>query len=142
MDRPQVVIDTNVIFAGLWSQRGASYQLLQRLESGEFDFHLSVPLVLEYEDVCLRHRTELGLSRGDISVVINAICAAGGKHEIYYLWRPWLKDPKDDMVLELAVTAGCAKIVTFNLRDFEGIGSFGIAAIRPGDFLRELREIA
>lgn len=140
MDRPQIVIDTNVILAGLWSQLGASYQLLQRMDEGDFDFHLSVPLVMEYEDVCLRHQKELGLSRKDISMVIDQICASGQKHEIFYLWRPWLKDPKDDMLLELGVAANCSKIVTFNLRDFSGIDSFGIEAIRPGDFLRELGE--
>ncbi len=140
MGRPQIVIDTNVILAGLWSQLGTSHQLLQRLDEGDFDFHLSVPLVMEYEDVCLRHRAELGLSQRDISVVMDQICAAGQRHEIFYLWRPWLKDPKDDMLLELAVAARCSKIVTFNLRDFTGIDSFGIEAIRPGDFLRQLGE--
>ena len=54
------------------------------------------------------------------------------------LWRPWLKDPQDDMVLELAVASDCQYIITYNLKDFRNISSFGIKAITPADFLKEL----
>ncbi|HEU4556734.1 MAG TPA: PIN domain-containing protein [Longimicrobium sp.] len=67
-------------------------------------------------------------------------CAVARHHEIFFLWRPYLPDPGDDMVLELAVKAGCTFVITYNQKDFAGCERFGIEAIRPGEFLRYLRE--
>ena len=50
-----------------------------------------------------------------------------------------LKDAEDDMVLELAVAANCADIVTFNLRDFAGAEQFGIRIVTPQQFLKLIR---
>lgn len=58
--------------------------------------------------------------------------------EIYFVWRPVLRDPSNDHVLEVAVEAGCALIVTHNVRDFVGSESFGVAAVKPGEFLRRI----
>ncbi|MFN9732813.1 MAG: PIN domain-containing protein [Microcystis sp.] len=57
-------------------------------------------------------------------------------HEIFFLWRPFLRDPKDDMVLELAVKAGCQSIITYNTRDFAGVEQFGLCLLEPSGFLR------
>ena len=65
----------------------------------------------------------------------------GHHREIYFLWRPVLRDPKDDMVLEVAVEASCEFVVTHNLRDFRGIERFGVGALTPSEFLREIGEI-
>jgi predicted nucleic acid-binding protein len=69
---------------------------------------------------------------------IRYIASQAHLQEIYFRWRPFLPDPKDDMVLELAVAAGAATIVTFNLKDFRGIDVFGIMAKKPGEFLAEI----
>jgi hypothetical protein len=37
--------------------------------------------------------------------------------EIHFLWRPFLADADDDLVLELASAAGCRHIVTHNVND-------------------------
>jgi predicted nucleic acid-binding protein len=58
---------------------------------------------------------------------------------IHFLWRPQLSDPKDDHVLELAVAAGGADIVTHNVKDFKGASSFGVRVIKPSEFLGELK---
>ncbi|MEP6836253.1 MAG: PIN domain-containing protein [Gemmatimonas sp.] len=63
------------------------------------------------------------------------LCSVAHHRQIYFLWRPFLRDPNDDMVLEVAVEAQCTYIVTFNLRDFVGIEQFGLQAITPGQFL-------
>lgn len=135
---PSIVIDTNVLIAGLRSPYGASYALLQRIGSGAFSFSLSVPLVLEYEAVAKEHARELGLTYEDIEDVIDYLCREGEARSIFYLWRPILKDPRDDMVLELAVEAGVDSIVTHNVRDFTEAARFGIRILRPGALLREL----
>lgn len=106
MSMPQIVIDTNVMVAGLRSQSGYSYRLLSLVGSGRFDINLSTPLVLEYEEVLLRQEHELLVGRQVIEEVIDFHCRVGKRHRIFYLWRPLLGDPDDEMVLELAVCGG------------------------------------
>jgi len=136
----RVVLDTNLLIAGLRSPVGASFQLLQRLGGAAFTLCVSVPLVLEYEAVARRHAREMGLTFADIDDVLDYMCSIAEPHSIFYLWRPFLNDPRDDLVLELAVEASAGYIVTHNLRDFTGIEQFGIEAISPGAFLRRLED--
>ena len=135
---PQVVLDTNVIYSGLRSRRGASFKLLSLLESGRFGIHLSVPLVLEYEEVLQEKSRDLGLTEADIDDVLNYLCRVGGHHEIHFLWRPRLKDPDDEMILELAVEAGCDYIVTYNKEDFSSIEEFGIELVTAKELLQKI----
>lgn len=135
---PQIVIDTNVIVAGLRSKRGAAFRLLSLVGTGLFDIHLSVPLILEYEEILLRELPHLSVSQAAVENVIDYHCAVATHHEIYFLWRPFLRDQDDDMVLELAVKAGCDSIVTYNKRDFAGIERFNLRTIAPADFLRSI----
>ena len=139
MKKPKIVIDTNVLVSALHSNLGMSYQLLMKLDSGLFDIAVSVPLVLEYEDVTKRAgRVAIKLSKQQVSDVIDYICHIADKIKVYYLWRPYLKDPKDDMVLELAISAQCTHIITFNKRDFVGAEKFGINISTPKEFLKKL----
>jgi putative PIN family toxin of toxin-antitoxin system len=135
----QVVIDTNVFYAGLRSQLGASHRLLREIGRNQaFQVHLSVPLVLEYEEIGKRYARSLGLTHQDIDDIIDYLCSVAGLHDVFYLWRPFLPDPEDDMLLELAVEAACSRIITFNLRDFTGVAQFGLRAIEPVEFIREI----
>jgi putative PIN family toxin of toxin-antitoxin system len=136
MSLPQVVIDTNVIVAGLRSRRGSAFQLLTLIGTEQFDIHLSVPLVLEYTEVLLRELPNLYLNRHKIDDLIDFYCSVGVPHEIFFLWRPFLRDPKDEMVLELAVKAGCESIIIYNTRDFSGVEQFGLKLLEPSEFLR------
>ena len=137
-----VILDTNVIIAGLRSKRGASFALLERLSAGEFEISLSVPLVLEYEAVARRQSREIGLTHNEIDDVLDFLCSVAHHRQIFFLWRPFLRDAGDDMVLEVAVEARCTYIVTFNLRDFTGIEQFGLSAITPAQFLTLLGDDA
>jgi putative PIN family toxin of toxin-antitoxin system len=138
MRLPEVVLDTNVLVAGLRSRRGASARLLAMVGTGRFNINLSVPLVLEYEGVLLRPHIGVPLDREAIADVLDYHCAVARQHSIFFLWRPFLRDPKDDMVLELAVKAECDFIVTFNEKDFTGIEQFGLEALAPADFLKRI----
>ena len=120
MSIPDIVLDTNVIISALRSKKGASYKLLSLVGTHQFEIHDSVALILEYEDVIQRHREEFGLSEEDVSVFIDSLCSMAQHHKIYFLWRPFLSDPNDELVLELAVSAECEYIVTHNISDFRG----------------------
>ena len=142
MDPVQVVLDTNILIAGLRSQRGASFRLLSLVGADpRFEINLSVPLVLEYESASKRPGAVPALTDQEIDAVLDYLCSVAHHREIFFLWRPVLRDPKDDMVLEVAVEASCEFVVTHNLRGFKGIERFGIGAITPSEFLREIGEI-
>src|SRR5262245_12827361 len=111
---PQIVMDTSVLVSALRSQRGASHLLLSRIDSGLFELHLSVPLVLEYEEACKRLVGAIPLTLDDITAIIDYLCRVAHHQRIFFLWRPLLRDPADDMVLELAVAAGCDHLLTYN----------------------------
>lgn len=128
-----VVLDTNVIYAALRSSRGASFALLRRVVDGDFQMALSVALCLEYEDVAFRE--PLTLPERAINDILDQLVAVSVRPRMAFLWRPQLRDPKDDMVLELAINANCPYIVTFNIRDFRGSEAFGIQATTPAQFL-------
>lgn len=137
--KAKVVLDTNVLVAALRSSSGASFALLSRLRTEQFQPVLSVALVLEYEDALMRHLDSMLLGEDAIRDLVDFLCHVGHRQEIFFLWRPCLPDPQDDMLLELAVAARATMIVTHNLRDFRGAENFGIEAIAPKDFLNLLR---
>jgi len=134
----QVVIDTSVFVSALRSRRGASHRSLLLLGGPEFQLNLSVPLVVEYEDVTKRMTQETGLSAADVDDVIDYLCTVARLRELHFLWRPVLRDSGDDLILELAVEAECDVIITHNVGDFAGAERFGITAVTPGEFLRSI----
>jgi putative PIN family toxin of toxin-antitoxin system len=139
MDTMRIILDTNILHAGLYSADGASYQVLRAIERGRIRLTLSTTLLFEYEDILTRKQDELRLSDQEIDAVLDNVCDLSDHQKIYYLWRPFLPDPKDDHVLEVAVASHTQHIVTHNLKDFKGMTkAFGIQAISPKDLLKEI----
>jgi putative PIN family toxin of toxin-antitoxin system len=137
----KVVLDTDVIVAAVLSERGASRRLLLRIVDGRLAGAISVPLMLEYEAVLKRPRIleASGLTAAEGDVILDQVAASMAHVEMFYLWRPLLRDPDDDMVLETALNGGADAIVTFNVADFgDEPPRLGIEVIRPGDLLRRL----
>jgi putative PIN family toxin of toxin-antitoxin system len=128
----RVVLDTNVLVSAFRSREGVAFRLISLLREGRFEISVSVPLVLEYEDVLLRATS---LEKEDILTVLRFFCSVAHQQKIFYLWRPSLPDPKDDMVLELAVASGARYVVTYNGKDFAAAKRFGIEGITPKAFL-------
>ena len=129
--------------AGLRSNRGASYQVLSLLPGRAFTPLLSVPLFLEYEAVLKRpeHLAGSGLAEMDIDIVLDMVAAVSEKVELHYLWRPQLRDPADEMVLELAIAGAADAIVTFTVRNLaEGARQFGLEVMVPRAFWKRLEE--
>lgn len=137
-----IIIDTCIFISALRSRQGASFKILSLIGSEAFEFHLSVALVLEYEAVAKRMTETIGLTESDIEDIIDYICAIGNHRQVHFLWRPSLKDPSDDFILELAVESESNYIVTHNLRDFEGVEKFKVEAISPQKLLQIIGDIS
>ncbi len=135
------VLDTNVVVAGLRSPRGASAALIDRALSRAFTLLLSVALTLEYEAACCDPAQQIasGLSRVEVGTVVSALCAVAVPVRPRFLWRPQLRDPTDEMVLEAAINGNVDALVTFNQRDFgDAPGRFGIVMLSPQEALRRI----
>ena len=137
----RAVLDTNVVYSGLRSRNGASFRVLESLGNMKFEPCISVPLILEYQQTLSQKRSDLALAASEIENVLDYLCLIGHKQKVFYLWRPILRDPRDDMVLELAVAAECAYIVTYNTKDFKGAERFGVSIVPPINFLKAIGEI-
>jgi putative PIN family toxin of toxin-antitoxin system len=132
----RIVLDTDVVVAGLRSNAGASRRLLIFALNKRHDFLLSVALMLEYEAVLKRpeHLAAAGATRGDIDAILDAFAARGLPVTLNFSWRPMLSDPGDEMVLEAAVNGQADLIVTFNLMHFRRVAHrFGVRAVRPSE---------
>ena len=132
MSLPRTVLDTNVIVSAFRSRKGPAFRLVSAIGKGSFEISVSVPLVLEYEEV-LRRST--ALEEHEIFDVLRFLCSVANRQNIYFLWRPILPDPKDDMVLELAVASRSSSIVTYNGKDFAAARKSGIEVVTPEIFL-------
>ncbi len=132
----KIVIDTNVIISGLLSDMGYSHRLLEALPDRLFDVCVSVPLVLEYESQLKKQLPSNIYTQEDIDDFIDYLCSISQKTPIYYLWRPYLKDPFDDHVLEVALASKSDYIVTFNKKDFRDSEQYGIKIVNPGELFR------
>lgn len=136
MKKLSIVIDTNILISALRSNLGASYKLVSLIPSDSFSINVSVPLVVEYEDVLKRPELLPHLTSEDIDAFIDYIVSVSLHREIHYLWRPFLKDPNDDMLVELAVASEADAIVTYNKKDFKGVEeAFGIKILDAREFL-------
>jgi len=131
-----IVLDTNVLLAALYSNRGASFKLLSMIDSPKFTLHISTTLIYEYEEILKR---KSGLDIRHIDAVLDYVCSVGRKNAIFYLWRPKLRDVDDDFLLELAVRSRSI-IVTLNTKDFKPAVEFGLRVMTPGEFLRYIGE--
>ena len=137
----EIVLDTNVLISALRSRNRASFELLSRIGKPGWRLHISTALLLEYEDVARRTAMAAWANPARVEAVLQFIAANSVEHAISFRWRPFLSDPNDDFVLELAVSAGVRYIVTHNIRNFIGSDTLGVIAITPKEFLKTLRTI-
>jgi putative PIN family toxin of toxin-antitoxin system len=138
MKSATIILDTNILFSGLYSSKGASFKVLRLIEYGKIKPVISTALLFEYEDVLRRKKEELLLSNNEIDIILDNFCSFSSFQKIYFLWRPYLKDPKDDHVLEVAVASKTNIIITYNLKDFIGANKFGIKVLSPKTLLETL----
>jgi putative PIN family toxin of toxin-antitoxin system len=136
-----IVLDTDVMVAAIRSNFGASRFLLVSALEKRFEVLVSTSLLIEYEAVMTRpkHLAASSLDTKDVGDLLDAVAGIAKQVRLAFHWRPMLRDPDDDMVLETAVNGGADAIVTFNVKDFVDVaGNFGIEIWRPGEAIRKL----
>jgi putative PIN family toxin of toxin-antitoxin system len=139
--QPLVVIDTNILVSALRSRLGASFALIQEIRRGAVKMSCSPALFLEYEDV-LKRPSQLGifeLTISDVDDILADLATLLVPIDTHYQWRPQLRDPSDEMVLEAAVNASASAIITFNVRDFGPAKSFGLDVLTPQQAFAQFR---
>lgn len=132
------VPDTNILVSAMRSRVGASSAIIRRLALGEFQSAISTALTMEYADLLSRPGIAPGYSTAEIDRFIDSISSVSLEARIYFRWRPFLPDPKDDLVFECAMASSATHIVTHNLKDFRGLDRFGVSVVTPSEFLRIL----
>lgn len=136
----RIVIDTSVLVVAARSRQGASFALVRSLPDPRFEIALSVALYNEWQAVLTRpEHLPSRLRVEDVLAYLRYLTSITHLQDVYYLWRPFLRDPDGDMVLECAVASGSQYLVTHNIRDFQRIGELGVTPITPASFLALLR---
>ncbi|HYH68677.1 MAG TPA: PIN domain-containing protein [Urbifossiella sp.] len=135
---PAVLLDTNVLVAGLRSSTGASHALLRAVGGPYFAPGLTTALVLEYESV-LKRPGLVPLPPEDVDALLDFLCREGVCRPVRFRLRPASADPGDDLVLEAAVATGSRMVVTLNPRDLsDGAERYGLELLSPGAALARL----
>ena len=139
------MLDTDVLVAAIRSDRGASRQLLLRALDERIEVLVSIPLMVEYGAVLTRteHLDESGLTAAEVNEILDAFAKVATHVGLWFLWRPQLKDPADEMVLETAVNGEADRLVTFNQRHLAAAARrFGVRALLPREMWKEVQRNA
>jgi putative PIN family toxin of toxin-antitoxin system len=136
----RLTLDTNILVTAFRSRTGAAAEVLRLVRRRELTMVATVALFLEYEAVLTRpeHLAKAEMTAPEASGALDVLAAFVEPVEPHFLWRPRLRDPNDDMVLEAAVNGRADAIVTFNARDFAGVEEFAIELLTPREILRRM----
>lgn len=136
----RVILDTSVLVAAARSRHGASFHLLSMLPNSQFEIALTVALFTEWQSVLTRPEHLLpGVDPQAAMGFLRYLASIAHLQDVHFLWRPFLRDPDDDMVLEGAVASGCQFIITHHVKDFKRSHELNVSAITPAEFLTLLR---
>ena len=134
-------MDTDSVVAAMRSPGGASAALLRAAREGRATLLATAPLCIEYESVCSRpeHIVAAGFGPANLAVFLDAVVDLVEPVEAWFLWRPQLRDPGDELVLEAAANGRAVAIATFNRKDFlPGASRFGVEVLLPKEALRRV----
>ena len=136
----RIVLDTSVLVAAARSRDGASFQLVSMLPTRRFEFALTIALYTEWQAVLTRpEHMPPGVTVKATLGYLRYLASLAHLQDVHFLWRPFLRDPDDDMELECAAASGSQYIVTHNVKDFRRAPELKVQAITPADFLNHLR---
>jgi putative PIN family toxin of toxin-antitoxin system len=118
----KIVVDTNVFIGAVLSSQGLNRELIRRCLLGEYQPIMSNALYLEYESVIEREEiiSKCQLDSSKVNELLDGFLSMSLWVNIYYSWRPNLRDEGDNHVIELAIAGNAQIIATNNLKDFRG----------------------
>ena len=136
----RIVLDTSVLVAASRSRNGASFRIVSMLPTPKFEIALTIAVYTEWQAALTRpEHLPPGVTADMALGFVRYLASVSHLQDVHFLWRPFLRDPDDDMVLECAVASGCEFIVTHNVKDFRRVEALNVRAITPADFLNRLR---
>ncbi len=138
----KIVIDTSVWISALITKESQARELLRLVFHAKLFPQISEALFREYEEVMKRKKIQnlTPLSQEEQNDLFEAYLSRCKWNEIYYMWRPNLKDENDNFVVELAVASGAEAIITYNVKDFKNAELiFKHKIMTPEDFIKEMR---
>jgi len=135
-----ITVDTNVIYSGLFSKKGASHLILNLILDEKLQPAISTQIYFEYYDVLTRKKTleNLNLSKKEVEDFLDLIALLSQKHSIYFLLRPNLPDEKDNIFVECAFASNSEYLITSNIKDFKNpeLGDFKYSLVTPSQFYK------
>lgn len=137
----RIVVDTSVVVAAVRSRNGPANALMRLVATRKLVPLATPPLFLEYEGVLKRPEQQLAhrLDHSQIEDFLSQLAALIESVEIHFKWRPLLRDPADEMVLEAAINGHADAVVTYNIADFApGDPWFKIPILKPQELLRKV----
>ena len=137
--KPRAVMDTNILYAGLRSKRGASFQILESLWARSWTLVLSQTVLAEYEEILKREARSLNLTLQQIDRVLDALCVLAERCILSGTWQAVLNDPDDEALVHLALEARSSHLISHNLRHLEPARALGVNLIEPMAFLEIIR---
>ena len=136
----RIVLDTSVLVAAARSGNGASFKIVSMLPSPEIEIALTVAVYTEWQAVMTRpENLPPGAAADDALAFLRYLASIAHLQDVHFLWRPFSRDPDDDMIVECAVASGCEYIVTHNVKDFRRVEELKVQAITPAELLNLLR---
>lgn len=138
--KERLVVDTSIFVSALIGATGPSRELIRRCLQGNYQPLMGNALFLEYESVIEREEIQANcpLSESEIKALLEAFLSVCQWINIYYLWRPNLRDEADNHLIELAVAGNAIAIVTNNVKDFQKTELLfpGLSILKPEDMIR------
>ena len=135
----RAVIDTNVVYAGLRSRSGASYQILDALERHMWTMVLSNTVLTEYEEILKREAPAIGITNDRADLLLDSLCLHADKRLTSETWMPVLSDPDDEAFVQLAFESKADHLVSFNIAHLAPARALGINLLAPKESLKILR---
>ena len=135
----RAVIDTNVVYAGVRSRSGASYQILDALERHLWTMVLSNTVLTEYEEILKREAPAIGITSDRTDLLLDSLCLHADKRLTSETWMPVLSDPDDEAFVQLAFESKADHLVSFNIAHLAPARALGINLLAPKEFLKILR---
>ena len=130
----RIVLDTSVLVAAARSRNGASFKLVSMLPTPEIA--LTVAVYTEWQAVMTRpENLPPGATADDALACLRYLASIAHLQDLHFLWRPFSRDPDDDMIVECAVAANCEYIVTHNVKDFRRVEELKVQVIAPAELL-------